>query len=426
MTPMTFPRSLLPMLTVQGSQRLGAIVSNTAGVALAALACALLFARSPADWPTDERYAVARFPSLPIAVAAATMDGTMFAAVSTLIGLRDSSEADGVSVVIAAAALLLAVLVLFKCLHVVWDSPLRFVSPTVTTEPLPLSQQCGRVLARCLLMRRGVWVSPSSAASSPALNPCPAADGGGGLDAVEGWSSRSEAAGHTDAGRDDDGSHQRQGAPGRSDELDVPPFLKMHHSVIASTRGGPGLLAVGARLSVPVETTFTIAAAVLEAVGTSRCERQANAAAGLLAVSCLAFGYALVVAAHPAPVKAVLHAVSAAISVVVTLFVVLALRDDGQAAAAWTQRAQTATLVASGIGVSSTVVTVVTWWLRRRRVDSPTQTRRDGQTTPQSSTIHEGSDEMRSTASPLLAAPVRDGFQRVNPLTSSRTQKQPL
>ena len=92
MTSLTFPRSLLPMLMVQGSQWLGAIVANTPAVALAALACALLFARSPADRPTDERYAVARFPSLPIAVAAATMDGTTFAVVSALIGLRDSSD----------------------------------------------------------------------------------------------------------------------------------------------------------------------------------------------------------------------------------------------------------------------------------------------------------------------------------------------
>ena len=114
-----------------------------------------------------------------------------------------------------------------------------------------------------------------------------------------------------------------------------------------------------------MEAFFAATTAMLEAAGASRCERQVASATTSLVVSCVAFGYALIVAPHPSPVKAVLHAVSAAFCALVSLFVVLALGDIGPDAAAWTQRAQTTTLVASGIGVS-TVVSVATWWLRRR------------------------------------------------------------
>ena len=235
-----------------------------------------------------------------------------------------------------------------------------------------------------LLRRRGVWLGDHMKPVASAV-PATAALVPGGLDAPPTSDS------------DDEGRCARG-------------YLRMHRSVIAATRGGAGLLAWCARFSVPVEAFFAATTAMLEAAGASRCERQVASATTSLVVSCVAFGYALIAAPHPSPVKAVLHAVSAAFCALVSLFVVLALGDIGPDAAAWTQRAQTTTLVASGIGVVSTVVSVATWWLRRRA------DRRASSASPATSV------EM---ATPLLTDPSSSGSMKaagasplVNPLAN--------
>ena len=140
-------------------------------------------------------------------------------------------------------------------------------------------------------------------------------------------------------------------------------YLARYRSVVAGTRGGPGMVARCARFASPIETTLTVAAALFEATGTSRCEWQSRSATAALSVACVAFGFALVVAAHPAPVKAVLAGVTS----VVALFVTMSLSSaDESAAVTWAQRAQTTMFVAAAVGTVSSFVTVVTWWLRRR------------------------------------------------------------
>ena len=156
---MTFPRSLLPMLRVQGSQRQGAIVANVAAICIAIVVSGLVFARSEraadlggarrvvsngetavnapllaagtesqcrrSEGPNvvgndgaavhghrlsdderppaaadggsrrDERMAAARFPSTVIAVSLVVLDGTVFASMSTAFESGGSAPAMG-------------------------------------------------------------------------------------------------------------------------------------------------------------------------------------------------------------------------------------------------------------------------------------------------------------------------------------------
>ena len=381
--PMTFPRSLLPMLTVNGSQWLGAIVANTAAVTLAALSCiiASFFALSQrGDRPiAQSRWASVRFPSLPAAIELATVDGTTFAAVSALLAmLDDSAVMDGA---VAAAGLLSGVVAFGYCVGVVVRSPLAWMADC---EQVAASN----VVVQYLLMRRGAWFArPSGCRRFSAEVDADGNGGGGGL------SSDGNAPG---------------AAAGDDREEEASAYVAMHRVVVAASRGGPGALAACARYSSAVEMTFTVATALLEALGTSRCERQRSAAIGSLVVSCVAFGFALVVAAHPAPVKAALHAVSAAFCSLVSLFVVFALHEEEVKAAEWTHRAQSTMLVASGVGVASTAVSVATWWLRRRLPAPPGAAFRS----PLLSTAEE------MTSAPLLRSPSGGdvGKHRANPL----------
>lgn len=151
-------------------------------------------------------------------------------------------------------------------------------------------------------------------------------------------------------------------------------YLAMYLSVIGSARGGPGVVGALARYSGAVDCVLTAAAAAVEAAGTVLCAQDAAAVAAL-AVAVVAFAYLLVVAPHPSPLKAVLSAVSAALCVTVAAFVLLALRGSSvEVAAAWTNRAQTAALVASGVAVLGTTASIAGLVLARGRRSAPGDT----------------------------------------------------
>ena len=338
-----FPRSLLPMVRIGGSARLGAIAVNVAAVALTAMAslgAAAVVFRGGRGGTLEKCFGAARFPSSPIAVALFTCDGTFFCAISTL--LVPLSRTPDVAAVIAAIGVFIPASVMFTCAATVLCCPLVFVKEGRRRE-IEANDHTNvtKRLVTTLLRLRGSWQASLSSIVS--------VQRGGDMEML---CTVPEQPPTTTF-------------PSASDAPKY--FLAMHRCVIVPTRGGPGIRGSLARFSVPLDAAVTLATSAAEAWGTYSCPQRRRPALAQAILSVLVFLYLLVVAPHPSPVKAALTATSAALAATIAIFVFVAVDSaDGVAATVWAQRALTAILVASGFGVVNTLATLVTTLLRWR------------------------------------------------------------